>query len=203
MMEWVRQLGWWHEPNWMEKSSSHVPKHEPVFKLPMKLPYDWGKFTLHFTSYTSHGSIWCLFVGTRVLTRWTFDDIWPWKKIMANDVGVSENVVYPFLPNGFADHDPVFKWLAIIGKINPTCSDKPMYEWTNPRLSYFQGLPRTSICSAIHNIHPIGSGTHNRLPNCITGMLPSGRETPPGSQWLIGSQPCLSWKYLEFSGRFS
>jgi len=26
-------------------------------------------------------------------------------------MGVSENVVYPFLPNGFADHHPVFKWL--------------------------------------------------------------------------------------------
>ena len=29
-------------------------------------------------------------------------------------------------PNGFADHYPVFKWLAIIGNINPTFSDKPM-----------------------------------------------------------------------------
>ena len=27
------------------------------------------------------------------------------------NLGVSENVVYPFLPNGFADHYPVFKWL--------------------------------------------------------------------------------------------
>ena len=35
------------------------------------------------------------------------------------DMGVSENVVYPIVPNGFADHYPVFKWLAIIGKINP------------------------------------------------------------------------------------
>ena len=35
-------------------------------------------------------------------------------------LGVSENVVYPIVPNGFADHYPVFKWLAIIGKINPT-----------------------------------------------------------------------------------
>ena len=26
-------------------------------------------------------------------------------------MGVSENVVYPFLPNGFADHYPDFKWL--------------------------------------------------------------------------------------------
>ena len=28
-------------------------------------------------------------------------------------MGVSENVVYPFLPNGFADHYPVFKWLFV------------------------------------------------------------------------------------------
>ena len=39
--------------------------------------------------------------------------------------GLSENVVYTPKPNGFADHYPVFKWLAIIGNINPTFSDKP------------------------------------------------------------------------------
>ena len=27
------------------------------------------------------------------------------------NMGVSENVVYPIVPNGFADHYPVFKWL--------------------------------------------------------------------------------------------
>ena len=48
--------------------------------------------------------------------------------ILSFNVGVSENVVYPFLPNGFADHYPVFKWLAIIGKINPTFSDKAMWK---------------------------------------------------------------------------
>ena len=37
-------------------------------------------------------------------------------------VGVSENVVYPIVPNGFADPYPYEKWLAIIGKINPTFS---------------------------------------------------------------------------------
>ena len=44
-------------------------------------------------------------------------------------MGVSENSVCTFKPNGFADHYPVFKWLAIIGKINPTFSDKP--KWLN------------------------------------------------------------------------
>ena len=40
-------------------------------------------------------------------------------------MGVSENVVYPKKPNGFADHYPYEKWLAIIRNINPTFSDKP------------------------------------------------------------------------------
>ena len=30
-----------------------------------------------------------------------------------NQMVVSENVVYPFFPNGFADHYPVFKWLQL------------------------------------------------------------------------------------------
>ena len=39
----------------------------------------------------------------------------------------------PIVPNGFADHYPYEKWLAIIGNINPTFSDKPIYTlwWTN------------------------------------------------------------------------
>ena len=46
-----------------------------------------------------------------------------------DQMGVSENVVYPIVPNGFHDHYPYEKWLAIIGKINPTFSG------TNPDLS--------------------------------------------------------------------
>ena len=34
-----------------------------------------------------------------------------WLNILRHDMGVSENVVYPIVPNGFADHYPVFKWL--------------------------------------------------------------------------------------------
>ena len=40
---------------------------------------------------------------------------------------LSENVVYPIVPHAFADHDPVFKWLAIIGNINPTFSKTNPY----------------------------------------------------------------------------
>ena len=49
-------------------------------------------------------------------------------------LGVSENVVYPILPNGFADHYPVFKWLAIIGNINPTFSGP------NPNAGHFWSI---------------------------------------------------------------
>ena len=53
------------------------------------------------------------------------------------NMGLSENVVYPHLPNGFADHYPVFKWLAIIGNINPTFSDKPTS--MNPKPNFYGG----------------------------------------------------------------
>ena len=52
-----------------------------------------------------------------------------WNNNMSN-LGVSENGIYPIVPNGFADHYPVFKWLAIIGNIYPTFSDKPIYIYT-------------------------------------------------------------------------
>ena len=34
-----------------------------------------------------------------------------WLMVYRCYMGVSENVVYPIVPNGFADHYPVFKWL--------------------------------------------------------------------------------------------
>ena len=43
-------------------------------------------------------------------------------------MGLSENVVYPIVPNGFADHYPYEKWLAIIGGI-------PHFQ-TNPYIDY-------------------------------------------------------------------
>ena len=43
-------------------------------------------------------------------------------------MGVSENVVYPIVPNGFADHYPYEKWLFHweYTHIYPTFSDKPI-----------------------------------------------------------------------------
>ena len=49
------------------------------------------------------------------------------------NMGVSENRLNPIVPNGFADHYPVFKNGYFIGNINPTFSDKPIYAehgWT-------------------------------------------------------------------------
>ena len=39
-------------------------------------------------------------------------------------MGVSENVVYPIVPNGFADHYPVFKMAISLGRLT-LFSDKP------------------------------------------------------------------------------
>ena len=41
---------------------------------------------------------------------------------MNSDEWVCLKIVYPIVPNGFADHYPYEKWLAIIGNINPTFS---------------------------------------------------------------------------------
>ena len=41
-------------------------------------------------------------------------------------LGVSENIVYPFLPNGFADHYPKNKWLFVWEY--SLFSDKPIYD---------------------------------------------------------------------------
>ena len=44
-------------------------------------------------------------------------------------MGVSENVVYPIVPNGFADQTIPFLNGYFIGNINQTFSDKPT--WVN------------------------------------------------------------------------
>ena len=36
---------------------------------------------------------------------------WGWHGDVWWEMGLSENVVHPIVPNGFADHYPVFKWL--------------------------------------------------------------------------------------------
>ena len=57
------------------------------------------------------------------------------------DGGVSENRLNPIVPNGFADHYPVLKWLLIIGNMNPTFSDKPMvFLGTIPWCSGFKSV---------------------------------------------------------------
>ena len=44
-------------------------------------------------------------------------------------LGVSENRLNPIVPNGFADHYPYEKWLAIIGNIHPTFSGPNPIKW--------------------------------------------------------------------------
>ena len=55
-------------------------------------------------------------------------------------MGLSENVVYPIVPNGFADHSPYEKWLAIIGNINPTFSDKAIFPNISNIMGYVQQI---------------------------------------------------------------
>ena len=60
---------------------------------------------------------------------------------------MSENVVYPTVPNGFADHYPYEKWLAIIGNINPTFSGPKPYK--SPFL-----MGKSTISMAIFHLKP-------------------------------------------------
>ena len=61
-------------------------------------------------------------------------------------MGLSENVVYHFLPNGFADQTIPFWNGYFIGNINPTFSDKPIFSWTElPQDAPKDGPPRIDI----------------------------------------------------------
>jgi len=63
----------------------------------------------------------------------------PWKgwggKVSSNfygHMGLSENVVYPFLPNGFADHYPYFLWLFHWGYTHDPISHGNHQKITSP-----------------------------------------------------------------------
>ena len=68
-------------------------------------------------------------------------------------MGVSENVVYPIAPNGFADHYPYEKWLAIIRKINPTFSGPNPYP-TSPKTGPTLQKPTTSPSPELQLLGP-------------------------------------------------
>jgi len=101
------------------------------------------------------------------------------------DMGVSENVVYPFLPNGFADHYPVFKWL---------------FHWeytqhfqTNPYVPF----PRSVFVAWIFS-RDLGPAIDLAGPQ-KTG-LPKKREVQQlgGSPMKNGDEWLLNWKNTEF-----
>ena len=58
-------------------------------------------------------------------------------------MGVSENVVYPIVPNGFADTLIPMKNGYFIGKINPTFSDKAIFK-NGMSPEYLQNIPIVS-----------------------------------------------------------
>ena len=126
-MEWVRQLGWWHEPNWMEKSSSHVPKHEPALIWLFPLIAWWfsivmWQFTMSGIHQRSFHSSTCC--GWYLLTQF----IWvphscalPWESAVALGPRASDmEKVRPFAPwqqdlsgwwcNNHLENDGVRQW---------------------------------------------------------------------------------------------
>ena len=56
------------------------------------------------------------------------------------NMGVSENVVYPFLPNGFADHYPVFKWLYVIGEYSQNFQTNPFASMLNGIMTQYDSI---------------------------------------------------------------
>ena len=90
-------------------------------------------------------------------------------------MGVSENVVYPIVPNGFADHYPYEKWLAIIGNINPTFSGPKPYQSTWNIQPTTRNLgPRWSGLWAF-NAFAVGFGAA-QSPSRIHGSRPGSME---------------------------
>ena len=63
-------------------------------------------------------------------------------------MGVSENVVYPIVPTGFADHYPVFKWL---------------FHWEYTQ--HFQTNPNAEM--AIKNVEVLKKSVQKVMKFCI------------------------------------
>jgi hypothetical protein len=85
---------------------------------------------------------------------------------------VSENVVYPFLPNGFADHYPVFKWL--FHWEYTLFSDKP--------ISYYMNAVQKSRSSMTTSIKTPLSEPVLQLRGHVIGIL-------TGSIWSLQIAP--------------
>ena len=80
-------------------------------------------------------------------------------------MGVSENVVYPIVPNGFADHYPVFKWL--FHWEYTLFSDKPIFKKQFIQFLFFsEGQEVSNDITGRHSIDPGPStdpGRNDRL----------------------------------------
>ena len=122
--------------------------------------------------------------------------------------GVSENVVYPIEPNGFADHYPVFKWLAIIGNINPT------FSVTNPFV-LIQIIETSKNVAGGHVLLAVGWA--GRWAGCMdvarslgpfqvhlfqSRWCPSGHGTQHHHRESVPGLGCLAARHLENMGCF-
>ena len=93
-------------------------------------------------------------------------------------MGLSENVVYPVVPNGFADHYPVFKWL--FQREYTPFSDKPILHSyvTNYQRVNQQTVPLNPIKSPLDNWE-YKYTPFSDIPRCFPRRVALGRSEQP------------------------
>ena len=109
------------------------PHYCPELQRTPKIhPVTTPRFNLAFVKLVNFEIITAVYNNKSPICEWfipptppTYGDDWGIVYGIVLPTWVCLKIVYPIVPNGFADHYPVFKWLAIIGNINPTFSDKP------------------------------------------------------------------------------
>ena len=114
----------WDNDGYIMMVNTWIISHVPIFHITQ--PLDSIRYMVYNGYYSSIIPWFCcrgymLIIGIfSSVYRWeSSPKIWMIDKL---NMGVSENVVYPIFPNGFADHYPDFKWLFLgnIAYFQPT-----------------------------------------------------------------------------------
>ena len=115
-------------------------------------------------------------------------------------IWVCLKIVYPIVPNGFADPYPYEKWLFLIGNINPTFSDKPISGLVPPgRASWAAtagcAAPGVAALAAVAGAH--GTSGARRCIRCW------GPKTGGGSSQELNlvEKHGKTWKNMEKHGK--
>ena len=104
---------------------SHGTRRGPVDSV--QLVDSSNNYGIYYGIYL-YGTIVMVSIYYMVYTRYTSSSSSSrgvYKPLSAMFSGVCLKMLCTPKPNGFADHYPVFKWLAISGNMNPRFSDKP------------------------------------------------------------------------------